>query len=121
MIVFSNIILPFRSILQKWMLSVYCQGPIKDPRSSRGLDTLKCIFSHFLELEIRINPRQIIHIFIFQGQIIYFAFFSETGVFFQNVQTSGRQVQELEVCTVRVVRDQSRCCMVFILAFNTLI
>ena len=37
-----------------------------------GLDTPKCISSHFLALGMKINPRQACYSFNFHGHIIYF-------------------------------------------------
>ena len=44
---------------------------LRAPRSSRGLDTQKCIFSYFLALGMKTNPRQIKKKKKFQGQIFF--------------------------------------------------
>ena len=50
----------------------------------RDRATVKC--NHFLALEMRIYPRQIIHLFIFQRHTVYFPIFQRPTFYFANFQ-----------------------------------
>ena len=56
-------------------------GGCPRPTEARGIHTPKCIFSHLLAFEIKIDYRQITYLYIFQRHVFFNL--SETR-FFQN-------------------------------------